>query len=608
MMFLLFGFIASLIGMLPLLINKSLKDGLPAYIIALVIGTLFGWLVFYNGMPSLALPLWGGAGVLTLIYLIVTAVIAGMMQESFPGGGYVAIVGILIFVIRGCSGCALIKANDYANMIGKVDTREWTQDVQPKDPAHVRMVPDSLAMWLANKQLGEVPGAIGSQFSVDFDHMTLQLIKGELWYVAPLDFNGYAVWSSTHASPGFVMVHGEDPMRPVIVKTNHKLVYTDKAWFGSQMERHLWLAGYYTSALTDFSFEVDENGKPWWVVSKYEPTLAWSGEKILGVVLLDPETGATTEYPLGSIPNWIDRAVPPSFVENYVSWKGEYSLGWWNSFWDKKNITRPEKPLLNYGANGDPQWVTCVTSSNNKDQSMVGLYYTDARTGESVFYHSVGGTEASVVTAVNNAVSYKKWHGTDPVLYNIYGVMTAIVPLLGEHHTYQGVAFVRVDNLEVAHGENQFTAMREYQKLLSRNGQQITPENIREAENVVSEVLRIAQEVRGGETVYYLQVKKDSIIYTGSSELSAKLPLTRIGDPVVITYVHGEQTVVPMMKFDNLAIHVQISPEQLAVQNRVEARQEQVTTGSEVKTARDNLNKMSDEELIKMMKDKKTKK
>lgn len=314
-----------------------------------------------------------------------------------------------------------------------------------QESEHVRLVPEDLASWLANKQLGEATGAIGSQYFVDVDHEMLQIINGELWYIFPLDFRGFNVWLSEKSAPGYIMVHGEDPFHQVQVRADYHFKYTPGACFGNRLDRYLWTHGYNNVGLTDFSLEIDDSGRPWWVVTLYEPTIAWFGDKVTGVVLVDPESGEITPYRLGESPAWVDRVIPGIFVKDYVKYRGGYHLGWWNHFWVNKDLTEPEQPRISYGYDGEPYWVTSITSvsskkSNTNDESMIGLYYTDTRTGQSIFYQAVGGTEYSIIQAVNNKVGYRNWHGCSPVMYNINGVMTSIVPLLGEQNTFQGVA------------------------------------------------------------------------------------------------------------------------------------------------------------------------
>ncbi len=96
-------------------------------------------------------------------------------------------------------------AESYANKIGPIETKTWTSDVQPKDVRQMRTVPEPTARYLARKAVSQA-GSVGSQFNPSFAHMTLQQREGRMFYAVPLDYNGYAAWTSTEGSPGWIEI------------------------------------------------------------------------------------------------------------------------------------------------------------------------------------------------------------------------------------------------------------------------------------------------------------------------------------------------------------------------------------------------------------------
>lgn len=565
MYFFLLAIAVALLVVVPLLVAKKLKA-------ALIVGAAFGVLslgMCYAIVWSLAWPFWGFAGFLVLLGWAVSVFIVFVTdgdkyrwtEENRKGNilrrrivvGFL-MAGVGIFFVRFVATSSMFRAGDYARMIGPVVERVWTQDVQPTSPDHVRLVPRELAVFLADKQLGTVSGAIGSQFQVSHNLITLQFIKGEYWYVAPLDYRGFFIWLNTNSTPGYVMVNGEDPFRPVKVITTEKFIYTPGAFFGKSLERHIWESGYSHYVLTDYSLEVDEQGKAWWVVTACQPTIGWSGEKVRGVIVVDPTSGACTFYPMGSVPDWIDRVVPNWIAWDYLSWRGSYANGFWNSVFGSKNLTKPESPTIVYGANHEPLWASCITSDSASDESMIGLVYVNSRTGKAVEYRAAGNTESAVLKAVNNKISFKKWHGADPVLYNIYGTMASVAPLLGESGTFQGVAIVNVKDSQVAIGDDAASAFRGYQQILAQAGNQISPDAARMRRQIEGMVDRFASDVKGSASTYYVHIKDVPHLFVGGSELSPKLPMTQVGDRVVIFYIDSGEDVLPMLSFDNASL------------------------------------------------------
>ena len=595
------------LGILPSLIGRNFKS----VTVISVIGLPLSWIIYYNSLPALVSPSWGIFSVLIVIYWLASSVLMSYDRGDTRKTGMVISISLIsLFVVLmsvgafGGSGC--IRSVDYAKLIGEVEKREWTKDIQPKDPKHVRLVPLELAYYLATKQLGEVKGAVGSQFQINKEHLTLQLVNNELWYVAPLDYKSFSVWTAADCAPGYVMIHGEDPKTPVVVKVGMKFHFMPGAYFGKNLERHIWKESMMKYALTDYSFEIDDSGNPWWVVSAYKPTIMWWGEKTYGVYIINPVNGDTKFYPIGEIPSWVDRVIPQSFVKHYAEMRGTYSGGWRNSVWGEENVTEPEEPTLIYGSDGKPYWATGITSKNETDTSLIGILYTDVQTGKSIEYHAIGGTEKAIIQLVDNKVSFRKLHGTCPVLYNIYGVMTGIVPILGESHSFQGVAMVDVANMQLVVGDDSTSTARQYQKLImSGSAQKLAPEKSYELQKMSGVVNRISQEVVGNETVYYIHIDDFPHILSGSSELSPKLRMMEKGDKVNVEYIQSEEDVIPLANFDLPSLILVKSSNQVLLEQKVAERLEQVKAKENSLNACGEVENMSDAKVQGLMKLKK---
>lgn len=571
---------------------------------------LIWWGIFYLGMPSLVWPLGGmisGACAICWFILIVITLIFWEGERSIwkniRGLFFANLLSfssiLVIYCIVGISSWSIFRSDGYRSMIGTIENREWTQDIQPKDPRHVRLVPEELAYYLATKQLGEGGGVIGSQFQVR-KGMTLQKIKGELWFVSPLDFKGFRSWTDRDFSPGYVIVNAQDPRGKIDVVTNLKLEYMPGAYLGSKLERHIWRK-YPRMGFDKLFFQLDENKKPFWVVPVFKPTIGWSAKKYVGIIILDPETGEDKLYDLKDAPDWVDPIYTRDIVHDYLSWYGMFGQGWWNSVWGHRNILEPETPDIVFGSDDKQYWVTGLTSTNTNDKSLVGIAYTDARTGKTVIYHAVGGTDEAVLELVNNRVSYKKLHGSSPVIYNIYGVMTSIVPLLGESHSYQGVALVDVANMQMAEGEDLESAIRGYQKIIMSGGQTMAPDKSVKINKQEGFVDRNAWEIKDGETIFMLHLNGIDHIFSGNTEISPKLPLTKEGDNVVVWYIDSEEDVVPMSKFDNLSLPLQQSSDQKELRDKAEERMDKGREEKTMKSVREEIRGMSDEDLKKLL-------
>lgn len=596
--------ICALIGILPLFIAR--RKEFVLFVGLFVVMAIFDWAILYISTPSTVYPLFGIPGFLVFCNLIISA-LCGSNLDSGKEIFYCWIPAIFLLIVYLSTfilSSSMLRHSDYAALVGKVETRTWTEDIQPKDPKHMRMATRSNAIYMAKKVLGEA-GAIGSQFRISEEHMTLQEYKKELWYIVPLDYAGFRVWTSTKGCPGYIMVHGEDPHRqPKLIRfpEGKAMKYMPGAYWADYLERHLRNKGYVNYGLTDETFEIDEEGNPWWVVSVFKPTIMWSGERIEGVIIVDPFTGDDKYYRLGQVPDWVDRAVPKSFVENYLTWQGRYSGGWINSLWGSLNLTEPEKPIMVYGAEGQPIWVTGITSADSSDDSLIGLAYTNSRTGITVFYATKGGgTDKAVLDAVNknSDVQYLHLHGDDPQLYNVYNTMASIVPLMNESNAFQGVAIVNINDVQkVAVGKDQYEALRNYQKKLSSTGHDVALDNSHKVKVVEGMVDRIKAEIFTNGSVYYIHIDGIPHLFTGAgSALSPILPITEAGDMVRIEIIPSGEDVEPMLKFDNLSLPLESTKAQMDVKERGEKGRSQDKARKKVINLQEKLKSMTPDEL-----------
>ncbi|MFA6042334.1 MAG: hypothetical protein WC786_01440, partial [Patescibacteria group bacterium] len=163
------------------------------------------------------------------------------------------------------------------------------------------------------------------------------------------------------------------------------------------------------------------------------------------------------------------------------------------------------------------------------------------------------------------------------------------------------VAIVEVDKMMVAEGEDQYDALRKYQELLASSGHQIAAELAHENETITGIVQRFASENKNSETHYILLLQDGEQLFAGASGLSPKLPITKVGDTVVIQYIDTPESIVPMMGFDNTSVQIVVSKSQQAVNETNLEKRAHITTQRENETARGTVQNMSDEELKKLL-------
>ena len=411
MTFVLIGLFLAAIGVIPLLAKGKGRAAFWQFVVT-------GFLEVcnnYGSTPAAIGPLLGPYGFLLLVNLGIAALIDNMEGSEYGENKltwtvFPPILIILTMIVISFSSSEMLRWKEYSSLLTITESTDWTAGVQPKDPAHMLKSNEDNALSRMTTAVAGMGNTVGSQFSLDRDTVTKQIVNGAVWFVAPLDYNSYGAWRNTPGVPGYIMINGEDTNAQAIPVhlTGKEMKYTPGALFSYSLERHLRNNGYLTKGLTDYTFEIDENHNPWWVVSVYEPTIGWSGEQITGVLVVNPSTGEITPYSIGQIPDWIDRAVPKWILKQNLEWNGRYSNGYWNTWWfsAQVGITKPEDVNLVYGAGNQPLLVAGMTSHNDKDDSLTSIIYTNSRTGLTTKYvlKEGGATESAVLQASKSVV------------------------------------------------------------------------------------------------------------------------------------------------------------------------------------------------------------
>ena len=603
-MFLLYALVIGILGgALPYLHigsrDNSASEVVIRMAIAFVINFIVALIVGYLVTPFFYGPFWG----MTLSLIIFGAInsfIAGIMEDRITTGGMVYATFVVVIMFRGCAGMPMWNADDYRAMLGDVEERNWQDDMSPVDITHIRVVSKEQARWLGNKVIGEAEGSIGSRYEIG--DYTIQRVQEELYWVAPLEFRGFSKWISYKHSPGFVMVSAEDRNRSPELFTDFKMRYMTSSYFGTKLRRHLYTHGWASHGLTEYSFELNDNLQPYWVITVFHPTIQYFAKTVDGVLIVDPETGETTFYQGNEVPDWVDRVYPEDFAESYISWYGKFVQEWVNSWWGEENVEKPtpygqdsDDVMLIYGSDGNPYWFTGMTSSSAADQSLTSFVLMNSRTGKARKYRATGPNEEAVLEAVQNSVSnYAGYRGTQPIPYNIYGEFTWVVPVVSEKNILQRVALVRASNATVKLGMDLRESLREYRVLLSSAGFSTAPTS--SADYMSHEGLqlsRLSREVTTTTTLYYLYFDEvPGIIFTATSNVSPEITISQPGDTVNIGYIETREPFLQLNAFDNLGLTVRPSAEQVKLSERragTDSAQEQRTMVREVRQELDNL-------------------
>jgi len=336
----------------------------------------------------------------------------------------------------------VVDANGLRDLAGATVS---TQPAPAADLAHIRIVPEESALFSGTKVVGQ----LGAYYRVG--DYTIQSDGGRLVWVAPLDFQGPVQWITRGTSPGVVVVSAENPDAPAELRTRAPLRYVPSALLNANLARHVYFS-YGTEMLLETTLQLDADGDPRYLCTLGRPTIGYDGPRVTAVVIVDPATGAMERYgrdAFATLPAWVSRVYPADLVLEYNEWFGRYVHGWWNAQIARRDVHLPARDAV-YGmllADRRFVWFVDHTSPNATDDSMTGFTYTDSRTGAMTYYTSSGGefnsSAAERSVAANSLVRQGRLVPTQPILYDIFGQNTWVVPVVADNGKYQTLALVQ---------------------------------------------------------------------------------------------------------------------------------------------------------------------
>ncbi len=442
----------------------------------------------------------------------------------------VALLGLLI-------SSPLFFSRSYAEVVSITEAKFEEDMPEASEITNIALMDTPSAQILGDRTLGSLSDVV-SQYRVS-DTYTQINYHGAPKKVANLEYDDFFKWvaNNDRGIPGMVMV---DPVKSVAeyIKLDEPIKYAPSAYFGQDLMRKLRF-DYPTKIFSSVMFEVDEEGRPFYIVSCAEPQVFWFGAKdVTEVIIFNPVNGESSLHPVSEAPSWIDVVFDGDLACKKYDWRGLYSGGFLNSIIGNVDCKQTTDDY-GYIALGDDVWYFTGVTSVTADKSNIGFILSNARTGEYKFYPVIGAEEHSAMAAAEGEVQEKGYVASFPSLVNVSGHATYIMVLKDDGGLVKLYALVKVSNYSVvATGATQAEAMSAYKKLLQQSGDNIST-TTKEVSFTVENVRIVT--VADVATVYI--TAEDGQVYKGYLEADESLILIRIGDKLRVKYVEGDSKI-----------------------------------------------------------------
>ena len=448
-----------------------------------------------------------------------------------------AVVGSLVlvfFLVSFVTSSKVFNAADYQKML-TVTESNFNEDIAELPLSKIPVVDRNTAERLGSRKIGEVVDLV-SQFNVS--NYYTQINYGDVPVrVSPLEYADLIKWftNKDNGIPYYVMIDMAS-QDTELVKLNEGMKYAPCEYFSRDLTRHIRFS-YPTKMVDSVSFEIDENGAPYWIVSCYDYTIGlFGGYDITSIITVNAVDGTMTHYEVDAVPQWIDCVYTANVVLNQAKYWGAYKNGYMNSLVSQKNVVTTTEGY-NYLAINDDIWVYTGITSVVADESNIGFLLVNLRTKEAKTYSINGAEEYSAMESAQGKIQEKGYTATFPILVNIADTPSYFISLKDDAGLVKAYSFVSVSNYQIVGvADTLADAEAEYRRLLKEAGKLNTDSAKPDAGNSVSgKVAAISSAVVDGNTCYYIKLEGADTVYIAAVSLSDNLPFMQVGDDIKLT-------------------------------------------------------------------------
>ncbi len=534
--------------------RKAIGNAFTRVLISLGVTLVFGLIYFYAELPALNLhaeEFYVFIFLLCAVYCICAVLTSGFQGEGVKGylrfvkkqctiPFFVVVALIAAAIIGGISSWVVIRASSYSELL-PLENGDFATEVEEISYDQIPMLDEDSAQRLGSRALGELSDMV-SQFEILPTYTQINY-QGRPVRVTSLAYGDLIKWFTNRSDglPAYVIIDMVT-QEAEAVRLDEGTKYTTAEHFGRNLYRHLRFH-YPTYMFADPVFEIDEEGKPYWVCPRMVKTIGlFRGPDIQGAVLVAAVTGESTYYE--EVPSWVDHVYDAELIMEQYDYYGMYHNGFLNSIFGQRDVTLSTAGY-NYIAIDDDVYMYTGVTSVTSDQSNIGFILSNQRTKETRFYSVAGATERSAMDSAESQVQQMRYEATFPLLLNIADQPTYFMALKGADGLVKMYAMVNVQQYNIVEtGGTVAECEANYRQALANNGliddgeAEVVPSDQEELSGTITEI-RTA--VMDGDSYYFFRLAEGGeTFYTVNASQWPLAVILDVGDQVTITYYAGD--------------------------------------------------------------------
>ncbi len=473
--------------------------------------------------------------------------------KTFKLVSYVPVAVALLGVVGAVVSFSFIPGNAarYANVLQTTDM-DFAEDIQEVDYDQIPVIDRASAILLGNREMGSIPEYV-SQFEVSTLYSQINY-QGHPVRVSPLAYADLFKWFTNREGgiPAYALVDMTTQDAEIVRLGDSPIHYSQSEPLVRNIDRHVQLK-YPFYMFDEKSFEIDDDGHPWWICPVQTRTIGlFGGTTIDRVVLCDATTGECQDLAIEDCPEWVDRVYPAELLIEQYNWSGKYKNGWLNSFLGQEGVVRTTPGLdgrlgYNYIAKDDDVWVYTGVTSATADNSIVGFVLINQRTAESHYYSVPGATEDSAMASAEGQVQNLRYTATFPLLINVANQPTYFMALKDSAGLVKKFAMIDIRRYQnVAIGDTVADCQKSYEQLLATNGVDTTDGIVLDTKHVSGTIVHMSQAVLEGNTHFYVKIDGDDGLYDFALPGLLDIVGYGVGDRIQFNYLETDSSPIPV--------------------------------------------------------------
>jgi hypothetical protein len=541
----------------PKKVHKPVGSKTGRVFINLAVTLVFGMIYYYFALPALNLQsqdFYTFIFLLCLVYCVCAVITSGFTGDGAKGyfkfvkkqckiPFWIVAALLAVVIVGGVTSWVVLRAGAYSKLL-PIQTGDFASEVEEISYDQIPMLDVDSATRLGSRKLGELADMV-SQFEVANNYTQINY-QGRPVRVTPLVYGDIIKWFNNRSAglPAYLVID-MTTQNVEVVRLDEGMKYTTAEHFGRNLNRVLRFR-YPTYMFDTPTFEIDEEGTPWWVCSRVVKTIGlFGGTDIKGAVLVNAITGESQYYE--EVPSWVDRVYSADLITEQYDYYGHYHNGFWNSLFGQKDVTVATEGY-NYIVIGDDVYMYTGVTSVTSDESNIGFILNNQRTKETKFYSCAGAKEYSAMDSAKGQVQQMQYTATFPLLLNIADQPTYFMALKDAAGLVKMYAMVNVSQYQiVATGSTVADCESNYRVMLANNDL-IAPEDAdighADQQKVSGTIAEIRSAVLDGNTRYFIRLADSSVYYTMDATTDATVVILNVGDYVTITAAAGDGSIL----------------------------------------------------------------